>query len=44
MWHVGITPGIHAEEQHLIFKLFYEASQRKDIREGMGLGLSITRD
>lgn len=37
-------PGISPEEQELIFSPFYRGSQGKRIQQGMGLGLTISRD
>jgi signal transduction histidine kinase len=37
-------PGIQPEEQEKVFSPYYRGQQRQRIRQGMGLGLSITRD
>jgi two-component system sensor histidine kinase BaeS len=37
-------PGISAEEQKKIFKPFFRGNQGRRFPQGMGLGLSITRD
>jgi len=37
-------PGIAPDEQEKIFAPFYRGDQKKRIKQGMGLGLSITRD
>ena len=37
-------PGIPPEEQAHIFEPFYRGDQRRRIKQGMGLGLSIARD
>lgn len=37
-------PGIPLEEQELIFTPFYRGGYGRRIKQGMGLGLSITRD
>ena len=37
-------PGIPPEEQERIFEPFYRGGQKKRIKQGMGLGLSIARD
>jgi two-component system, OmpR family, sensor histidine kinase BaeS len=47
--NVGIAvkdtgPGISPEEQQEIFKPFYRGTQGRRFPQGMGLGLSITRD
>ena len=42
---VGDTgPGIDAEEQEKIFEPFYRGTQKRRIKQGMGLGLSIAQD
>ena len=37
-------PGISPDEQEKIFTPFYRGKQKNRIKQGMGLGLSITRD
>ena len=37
-------PGIAPEEQAKVFEPFYRGAQRKRIKQGMGLGLSIAQD
>jgi signal transduction histidine kinase len=37
-------PGIAPEEQEKIFVPFYRGAQKRRIKQGMGLGLSITQD
>ena len=37
-------PGISFQEQDLIFEPFYRGEQGRKIKQGMGLGLSISRD
>jgi len=37
-------PGIPLEEQEKIFAPFYRGEQRRRIKQGMGLGLTIARD
>jgi two-component system sensor histidine kinase BaeS len=37
-------PGISREDQEKIFEPFYRGSQKRRIKQGLGLGLSIARD
>ena len=41
---VDSGPGISENEQLLIFEPFYRGDQGRKIKQGMGLGLSISRD
>ena len=37
-------PGVPSQEHELIFEPFYRGQQERNIKQGMGLGLSIARD